>query len=571
MFDTKNKDVTTITRRLYDGLSPLRRDNAKEGQSEWYYIDPTNRPDSWSIFDEQNTIDVNGPDEPNPKLYSIVHNDIQKHPEKYYVWQNNDDESPYPERQGQIFRHDYEPEGGHPDGITARSLPLPKIDDDYSIVFSGDDVSLAPDYTFNGVGFERKPFVREKDFGDKLSEFMVTNPISRGVGMGLQGLANSATNPFGYAARAMGVDTKPLQAQNAAERAIEKATGYGYDAAVASVVGLGAKSAGLLGQGVGKASRIAQGILAPELATATTGAMGGGTLEGWLNPETAWGSFAANTLGGMAVSANPVRLLTSTGLTRNMQGGLDNVISNPKAMNVVEKGIKYGSDDLTQEVINNAQPMAQQINNESAGAINNALTARIDVPQTLSTQNAKYAKLVRDNVDKEVVDFLPTREQIINYPAQSKFNLPKKKLNAQKAQKILQNKAEQHGIEIGGHMDHYINKRDRAQYVRTLDNTLKHPDIKYSMTVENSKGEMVDRDYFAKKYNEVSEEGVVPVFDFIVEENGKLYTKFKPDELEYIYTQLKKITHKTCPCGKSSTVRSRHVVKLRPIFMIIYH
>ena len=46
---------------------------------------------------------------------------------------------------------------------------------------------------------------------DRTAEFLATNPLARGAGFVMQGIANSGLNPAGYIARAAGMDTQPLQ------------------------------------------------------------------------------------------------------------------------------------------------------------------------------------------------------------------------------------------------------------------------------------------------------------------------------------------------------------------------
>lgn len=67
----------------------------------------------------------------------------------------------------------------------------------------------------------------ERTWQDDLSEWMVDSNMGRAIGLGLQGGANSTFNPFGYAMRSLGIDTRPLQPNNLAEEIIE----YGGSAA----------------------------------------------------------------------------------------------------------------------------------------------------------------------------------------------------------------------------------------------------------------------------------------------------------------------------------------------------
>ncbi len=160
-----------------------------------------------------------------------------------------------------------------------------------------------------------------------------------------------------------------------------------------------------------------------------------------------------------------------------------------------------------------------------------------NVPQN-TTKQETYNNFIKNNASDEMLDFTPSREQIIKYIPDTKFSIPKTPLSYQQSENILKNSALKSNINIGGNIEHYIGKADRGQYVGTLYNTLNSPDIRYSKNVLNSNGNVVKRDYLVKKYNGLSENGEYPFFDFVIMEDGKLYNKFKPKKLEYISNQL---------------------------------
>lgn len=132
----------------------------------------------------------------------------------------------------------------------------------------------------------------EKTMGDKVSEFLVTNPIARQVGFGLQGISNAGLNPAGYVARAAGIDTKPLEAQTAGERATELAGQYGFDAAaLIPTLGLAAGSVPAIAPYV--APLVEGGV-----PLALTGSTGSALATGIINPESTVGRMATDILGG---------------------------------------------------------------------------------------------------------------------------------------------------------------------------------------------------------------------------------------------------------------------------------
>lgn len=132
----------------------------------------------------------------------------------------------------------------------------------------------------------------EKTLGDKVSEFLVTNPIARQVGFGLQGISNAGLNPAGYIARAAGIDTKPLEAQTAGERATELAGQYGFDAAaIVPTLGLAASAAPAVAPYV--APLVEGGV-----PLALTGSTGSALLTGMIDPENPYARMATDILGG---------------------------------------------------------------------------------------------------------------------------------------------------------------------------------------------------------------------------------------------------------------------------------
>ena len=61
-----------------------------------------------------------------------------------------------------------------------------------------------------------------KAYEEKYAEPFIESDIVRKPVALAQGISNASLNPFGYLARSAGIDTKPLEAKDAAERALEK-------------------------------------------------------------------------------------------------------------------------------------------------------------------------------------------------------------------------------------------------------------------------------------------------------------------------------------------------------------
>ena len=261
-----------------------------------------------------------------------------------------------------------------------------------------------------------------------------------------------------------------------------------------------------------------------------------------------------------------LRPFSSRLMTEGLWGGLANVSKNPQAIKILARGISK-NDDVAKQYLNKVYPATGNINAETAKMVDDSLMSRINVPETIRAERANYADFMNKHGADEVLDFTPTREQMMNYPAQSKFYMPKIPLNKGEAEALLRDRAQKNGVEIGGNIDHYLNKRGRGQYVRTLSNTLENPDITYSLK---------NRDYFAKKYNGIEGDKIIPFNDFIVKQDGKLYTKFVPDDLDYISNQIQKnnpqdlslrgVTNSTEPTGgKVGTSFYKNTIPLKPV------
>ena len=76
---------------------------------------------------------------------------------------------------------------------------VPKIPDGFKIVSTGSNLQPMTDEQKAQAREMAKQMRPEKTLGDKVSEFLVTNPIARQVGFVLQGIANAGLNPAGYA------------------------------------------------------------------------------------------------------------------------------------------------------------------------------------------------------------------------------------------------------------------------------------------------------------------------------------------------------------------------------------
>lgn len=220
----------------------------------------------------------------------------------------------------------------------------------------------------------------------------------------IQGIANASSNPAGAIARAYGMDMTPLQPKDAVERGLEKAGKYGYDAAALAATGNIAKGAGYLGSGNSVASNVAQTVLAPEVAGATAAAAGGGMLEGFLNPSTAFGKALANIVGSMVPSS------IGGAAAKNVQaikGGLENVLDNNKGVRSVSKGIRI-DDGVATKVYNETPAVKNTLNERVYNALDDATGARVDIQKKLDVAGSNYGQYM------DMEGFKPINSQPLN-------------------------------------------------------------------------------------------------------------------------------------------------------------
>lgn len=237
---------------------------------------------------------------------------------------------------------------------------------------------------------------RNKAYEDKQSSHWTQNPLIRAaVSLG-QGISNASLNPAGYVARKIGIDTNPLQPENAGEKALEKAGEYGFDAAVLSPVGNYLKALGWLGKGERLASKAARAVLAPGKG-AVTAAASGGALEGAADPESTAGKIVANVVGGMlgGTAANMGNRTYQT-----LKGGLENIVENNDALRLVRRGATI-DDDIAQAVTRDATEAADNINRRSVEALADVLDG-VDARTRYKDVRKAYQTFVDANKGKKV-------------------------------------------------------------------------------------------------------------------------------------------------------------------------
>lgn len=382
----------------------------------------------------------------------------------------------------------------------------------------------------------------QKTFGDKAADWAVNTPLGRSLGFAAQGVANAELNPFGYVARATGVDTNPLEARTAGERAIEKASKYGFDMATAAVGGNLAAEAGYLGAGKNALSIGARALLAPNVYLATAGAGGGGAVEGALNPQGEWEKLGANLLGGAVVSNNPLALLTSGNLTKNLRGGLENVVKNPTALKILHKGLNYGDEALAEDLLNKAIPAVRNLNQKTGDTIRGNLTKRVDIPKAVGNAKERYSDFMKQHASDEIMDFTPSKEQLKAMKSQSAAK--PEQLTREEADALLRDRATLQKLGIYNDEMSYtpnaVGERlgiqhmlddDRRSFIGTLNDTMNNPDLTFTQD---------GKDYYMRKYTN-SETGK-DFYDFAFKKGNELFDKYPKGKPNGIVKQLKEKT-----------------------------
>lgn len=409
------------------------------------------------------------------------------------------------------------------------------LDDIFQKKRSLDDI-FAPSPQFSKEDIA-KVKANNEEYAKRVAEsrpFFDRNPLGRLAIASMQGISNSALNPAGYVARAYGMDTKPFTPQNAVERGVEKASEYGYDALALGRVGNIAKGAGYLGKGNTVTSKVLQEVFSPEnlVTMAFTPAVGGGFAEGVVNPTNEFERTLVNVVGGGALGglASGVKQ-TSKPINKGLKGALpDN-----EANKALSKGIR-ASEEVAEQVSSQAPSAYNSLNDEMENALNKAVGRKLNYEKSISNQQERIDDFIGKNADKELLDFSPSREQLKQYSPESVFNMPKKKISKEQAEEILFSRANKSGIDIDGTVEHYTDKGDRAQYLRTLSNTLENPDITFTSG---------DKGYVVKKYDANGE----PFFDFVTKKDGKLYNKFNTNA-KYVDNQIQKTAENVSLSGR---------------------
>ncbi len=167
--------------QMLHGFKSVKRSHKKQGQSDWYYLNPRYDTDD----DPRGEIDVPSENSFNPKLSSILADDMNENPEDYYIWRTEKDDrvrGKHAEREGKIFNWHIPPEGGHPgEDYNCRCWAEPYRPERYKdkpmiVDVSGLDMFKELQKTFKPVDFDTSNLPQYAE-NDKAN--MVTDAIFR--------------------------------------------------------------------------------------------------------------------------------------------------------------------------------------------------------------------------------------------------------------------------------------------------------------------------------------------------------------------------------------------------------
>ena len=384
------------------------------------------------------------------------------------------------------------------------------------------------------------------------------------VGYGMKKALSGATlGASDWALRKLGVTDEDYLAEREAEGLGNAVKGAGF---VSELGGNMLGAGGALAKSLGKA-----GLKGLKLAS-TAGGLEGAAYG--LTGSDSWSEVPRNVAVGAGFgTALPVgmhgagyvgrkiaRPFSSRLMTAGMKGGLDNVSSNPYAVKILKQGLR-NNDDVAENYLSRVLPATRNINRETAGMVDNALTSRINVPETIAAERARYSEYMSRHGADEVMDFAPTREQMKAIKPESSFN-PNKKISREEAEALLRDRAALQKLGIYNDelssLPNAVDERlgiqhmldgDRRPFVRTLNNTLDKPDLTFSQD---------GKDYFVKKYTD-GKTGK-DFYDFAFTKGNDLFDKYpkeKPNGIINQITDKNKTTQNMSLSGRVSQATGR--------------
>ena len=157
---------------------------------------------------------------------------------------------------------------------------------------------------------------------------------------------------------------------------------------------------GLKGLGLASVTGVAEG-----------GITGGFSEDGSSLQGMSFGGLVPVGLSGLGHGIKYIaKKFTPSLMTQGMKGGLSNVVENPDAVKLMSQGLKR-SDDIANDFLLQARPVARGINKETANMVDSALTSRVDIPEAIRSANEKYGKYMDEHGADQIYSMLSSEEQ----------------------------------------------------------------------------------------------------------------------------------------------------------------
>lgn len=195
----------------------------------------------------------------------------------------------------------------------------------------------------------------------------------------------------------------------------------------------------------------------------------------------------------------------------------------------------------TAQVLQEAPTEMGRLNEELSDILNKTTGRKLNIEGAKQNADEAYRSYIAQNADYPVYtaeEIKPTAEQLKAIRPQSKYN-PNKKLTREEADALLRDRTALQKLGIYNdelsYMDNAIDKRlgiqhllgeTRNPYIRTLNNTINKPDVKFTWD---------GREFNAKMY-ENSDTGK-NFMDWIITEDGKLVSKY-PTTANHVANQI---------------------------------
>ncbi len=201
--------MSKVSDELYQrlhGFRAIKREEIKENQSAWYYLDLR-----YNEGDKRREIDVETENTINPLLKEVLAYDVNKNPDEYYIWRTVGDDkvrSSHAEHDGYAFNWHIAPNTGHPGEdyncrcsaisyspkkhkilhVDLRGLKIGNDEDKLIIIITQADITKAfaksleneeiINYSLYGDGFTKEfidQMLADENFQKILNEYIIPN------------------------------------------------------------------------------------------------------------------------------------------------------------------------------------------------------------------------------------------------------------------------------------------------------------------------------------------------------------------------------------------------------------